>query len=564
FNHSNGNPSNGLLWGYNTDYWKIFVESPQDTPAGNMIFEANDNGDEGWIFRSKTPGAAYDILALKRDFSSFRGFLAQRPFSLNPENNTVNQFWNAMGGAMVTPDPEFRLGNNGLSVYNNAQGSSAVTVERTNTPLTAAVPNASGYYLKVTSAPGAAPQTTLPGLGGVALRYTSAENKVYVTRIKALIPEGYTLKPAANVFGTNSMSYWLTSDKGTGKWEDYIHVYAAGYTGTFNDICYYYLDGPMQTTTWYVGYFDFKIPTAAPWADQIRHNHGTGRPYELYLEDNSTKLSKGDFSSLRITTPGGYLDIGPQSGFHSQFGTDRESFRFLKPTLFDGKLGIYNGAPSTGATTYLAQTEGRINGSPILTEAGGGGNFLRKLADTAQAGPLWMKGAIKTDGALITKIAHGYAGIQLRNVADVIRFGFGLSTGENGANAGSDFHIWRFKDTGDSSNVAMRISRVNGDVWFPGIVSSSSGSKITGDGNGSSFYSYLGFYDNNNQRYGYVGKGRRGSTEMQIHSDSGNVTIVPKGGNQLVVSSNYMTYYGGAFYLDNPATNTLHFSQGTN
>ncbi|HEY1201247.1 MAG TPA: hypothetical protein VGE79_09715, partial [Niastella sp.] len=44
--------SPGLYWGYNTDTWKIFVESAQETPAGDMIFESTDNQQEGWVFRT--------------------------------------------------------------------------------------------------------------------------------------------------------------------------------------------------------------------------------------------------------------------------------------------------------------------------------------------------------------------------------------------------------------------------------------------------------------------------------------------------------------------------------
>ncbi|WP_143304491.1 tail fiber domain-containing protein [Chitinophaga vietnamensis] len=75
FNSASGNPSNGLAWYYNTDYWKIFVESAQDTPPGNMIFESADNDNEGWIFRSNAiagPGKL-DVLSLGRDRMIYNG-----------------------------------------------------------------------------------------------------------------------------------------------------------------------------------------------------------------------------------------------------------------------------------------------------------------------------------------------------------------------------------------------------------------------------------------------------------------------------------------------------------
>lgn len=77
FNSASGNPSNGLYWYYNTDSWKIFAESPQDTPSGNLIFEARDNDNEGWIFRhdgTNTAGTKIDLLSIGRDRLKYKGF----------------------------------------------------------------------------------------------------------------------------------------------------------------------------------------------------------------------------------------------------------------------------------------------------------------------------------------------------------------------------------------------------------------------------------------------------------------------------------------------------------
>ncbi|MBV8256167.1 MAG: tail fiber domain-containing protein [Chitinophaga sp.] len=65
--------SGGLYWGFNSDEWRIFVESYQDTPSGNLIFETRDNGDEGWLFRSNAtagPGLK-DVLKFNRDNLNF-------------------------------------------------------------------------------------------------------------------------------------------------------------------------------------------------------------------------------------------------------------------------------------------------------------------------------------------------------------------------------------------------------------------------------------------------------------------------------------------------------------
>jgi len=490
--------------------------------------------------------------------SRFGGVLLQNGFSPNPENNTINQFWNSMGGAMVTPDPEFRRGLNGLSIYNNVGSSNAVVIERTNAVLNAAVPNSSGYYLKVTSTPGAPPNNIMPGLGGIRLNYRSAENKVYVTRIRALIPVGYNLMQASNLFGTNSYHYWMTGNKGTGKWEDYIHIHAAGNAGTFETIAYYYLEGDLQPTSWYVGYFDFRISSTSTWTENVLQNLTTGRPSELYLHDDSTQLTKGAQHSLRVTTPFGYLDAGAQNSTHMHFATDRQNFVFTKPVVATDKLAIYNNGPVTSSTTYLAQTEGRINNSPILTEASAATGFVRNQNVTAQAGYIWMADAIKSNTSFISRIGIGHAAFRLHNSADALRFGIGLANTES-ANAGSDLHIWKYDDAG-AGTIALTLNRLNGYLHVPGQVHSGNGSRIVGDGSGAAFYSWLGFYDNANRRYGYVGKGGISNVDMQIASDSGNIHIITKGGNLLNVGSQELSYNGGTFAMKHGTSNNILFA----
>ncbi|MGE7777037.1 tail fiber domain-containing protein [Chitinophaga sp. NPDC101104] len=495
-----------------------------------------------------------------RGQARFGGVLLQNGFSPNPENNTINQFWNSMGGASVTIDPEFRRGWNGLNIYNNVGGSNAITIERSNAVLNAAVPNTSGYYLKVTSTPGASPNNILPGLGGIRLNYGSSENKVYVTRIKANIPVGYTLMPAANAFGTNSYNYWLTSNKGTGKWEDYIHVYAAGNAGDFNTLCYFYLDGPIQATSWYLGYFDFKIASASSWTDNVPQNLATGRPTELYLDDDSVRLSKGDGPNLKITSPHGNLQLGVLNPTFAHYVTDREGHYFNKPVQAASKIAIYNSAGPTAATTYLTQTEGRINNSLILTEASAAGSYVKNQFSSAQTGSLWLTDHVKTNAALISKIGQGYAAFRLHNSNDLLRWGMGLNNTES-AGTGGDFHLWRYDDAGTVPTLAMSVNRSNGNVIMPGQVHSGNGSRIIGSEPGPNFYSWLGFYDYANRRYGYVGKGGISNVDMQIASDSGNVHIIPKGG-LLDVGKLQMSYNGGTLLLNNGTSNILTYSSG--
>lgn len=103
FNRSSSNPSNGLRWQYFTDRWSIFAEATQDDPPGNLIFLAEDNANEGWIFRhdgSSTGGQKTDLLSIGRDRLKYKGSDLFHAGNLNPVRGgtfeTVNTDWNTL------------------------------------------------------------------------------------------------------------------------------------------------------------------------------------------------------------------------------------------------------------------------------------------------------------------------------------------------------------------------------------------------------------------------------------------------------------------------------------
>lgn len=353
FRNSNGSNRGYIGYGSSTNN-TFFIHNEDNSPTSilqRLFVNGADAYDDGQnaLFVNGSIGSR----------SVFRQ-IASHP---SWESNGANQLWNSYGGAQIYADPEFRNGMNGLFVYNNLYGS-AVQVFHENTTLTAAVPNTSGWYLRIQSQPNTS-NGIQPGLGGVSTGLPTKENQVYVTRIRAFIPAGYTINAAHNQMGDNPNNYWTTSQNGNGKWQDYIHVWSAGQSGTFSTVNYYYLNGPAADVTWYIAYFDTKQVTSVPWQDNIEQNPVTARPLALYLNNDYTKLEQGAGSSLKVQTPGGYMEIGSQNSGHAHFITDRENFYFNKPQLVVDKLGIYNGTFSSGMTTYLTQTEGRINNNPI-------------------------------------------------------------------------------------------------------------------------------------------------------------------------------------------------------
>ena len=157
----------------------------------------------------------------------------------------------SLHGKMLNRDPEFRKGNNGVSMYNNTSGGN-VTVTRIARP--SDCPTTSGYCLKIKTAGAAS-----PGCGGFVLSIQSRANAVFIQKIIAKIPVGYTITNASNSMGTGYTDTWLTSRAGTGKYETYLRKVVCGATGSFSSWGHVYLSGsPTPTASapleWYLAY----------------------------------------------------------------------------------------------------------------------------------------------------------------------------------------------------------------------------------------------------------------------------------------------------------------------
>ena len=72
-----------------------------------------------------------------------------------------------------------------------------------------------------------------------------------------------------------------------------------------------------------------------------------------YVSDTSTTLSKGSNNALRVTTPSGYVEIGPQNSSWSHFVTDRPNFYFNKGAAFSGTVRPYtDNSSDLGTSSY--------------------------------------------------------------------------------------------------------------------------------------------------------------------------------------------------------------------
>lgn len=138
----------------------------------------------------------------------------------------------------------------GVSVYNN-QGNGTVTHTRVSakdqgSPFSAEHP----YVLKIVTN-----GTASPSAGGFCAQHSSSASKVFIERFVAKIPVGYTMYCAYNSQGTGASVSYLTSQAGTGNWEEYAVLYRCGTSGTFSTGGHIYLSGSNNTSvTWYLAY----------------------------------------------------------------------------------------------------------------------------------------------------------------------------------------------------------------------------------------------------------------------------------------------------------------------
>ncbi|MDD7438574.1 MAG: hypothetical protein PUK66_07080, partial [Bacteroidales bacterium] len=162
-------------------------------------------------------------------------------------------------GRMVHPDPTFMEGFNKIYKYDNAnQG--AVTVNRIARP--ADCPTTSSHALEVHYDSTIA--SVSPGIGGFKQYTQSRANAVFVHRFIANVPAGYKLNWSGDPIGLGGSHKWVTSNVGTGKYEEYICVTRCGSSGTFSNFGHIYLSGARATMDVIIAYATMYDMTDAP------------------------------------------------------------------------------------------------------------------------------------------------------------------------------------------------------------------------------------------------------------------------------------------------------------
>ncbi|MGG5508158.1 hypothetical protein ACPDG4_15150, partial [Myroides sp. C20-1] len=136
-------------------------------------------------------------------------------------------------GFVMFRDPTFKKGTNSLSSYVGAPP------VRTTKPSDA--PTDSTHIIRFTNTGEVGSNNRWAG----GVQYTNARaNAIFIHRIVAKIPVGYTIQHYNNTIGTNGAKIeWLTPQSGSGRYETYMYKITCGTTGPFSNFGHFAFRG---------------------------------------------------------------------------------------------------------------------------------------------------------------------------------------------------------------------------------------------------------------------------------------------------------------------------------
>ena len=279
--------------------------------------------------------------------------------SISPKGDTGNAGFSFANGKSLYKDLLFDEGYNGCEVYNNLNNGNvmlSIVSKSSDNPYSIAKKE-----LKIETT-GAA----TPGHGGVEQTITSRASAVFVRRVIAKIPKGYSLESAENAMGTGMVKKWLTSGVGTGVFTEYIYMYQCGASGNFNSGGHMYLVGDATATAdkpvvWYIASCETYDMTAGSSA-QIKSTEvmyatstsGTSAPTSGW-QKNIPTVASGSFLWSRFTVT--YMDGSNAVSYNVSKMGDRGP---QGPTGTAGKDAV-SASFSPAALTFSAKTEGNGN-----------------------------------------------------------------------------------------------------------------------------------------------------------------------------------------------------------
>lgn len=290
----------------------------------------------------------------------------------------------SQGRAMYT-DAFFASGTNSCSVYNNSANGNVVIARQARSadnPCTQ-----SGFELKVTTK-GAAN----PSHGGIIQSIASRAGAVFVRRVIAKIPAGYSLMNAENSMGSGYSCEWLTDQAGTGAFREYMYRYRCGASGSFSSGGHMYLTGGAVATAsapvvWYVACCQTYDMTGVP--DTVT----AAKTATNYLNFSSSGLCVGDMTASalgrNVLIDASYVRIRNGSTDLARYGAEAVELGCNSGTskirMCAGQVEVAASTAYTGMDNIASDV--RVKASS-LTLGSDGANVTRKAELRAQRGAL--------------------------------------------------------------------------------------------------------------------------------------------------------------------------------
>ena len=214
-------------------------------------------------------------------------------------------------GKMLYRDPTFAKGMNGLSAY----WTNPITREKG----IANNPNGSeAYSLKIDFLASGGNNK-----GGFRFTTQTRANAIFVCRFIGIFPSHATLVFGTNTTGDNGSKYWLTSNKGTGKYEEYAYYVRCGDSGEFSTTNFFYISSDVTTAfsgrLCYATVFDLTDTDDVPLRSEmtselnILSNQIASKVSQTDY-DNNNNVINSRFSQIEQTTSGITLRVSSVEG----------------------------------------------------------------------------------------------------------------------------------------------------------------------------------------------------------------------------------------------------------
>lgn len=290
---------------------------------------------------------------------------------IDKANTAANIAQQMAFGKMLYRDPEFTGTDfNGTNLYPHSITASNGTREIVDD---ATAPNGTQRVMKLTGT-GWASNTDRRLIGFYFANQSRAGAK-FVVRIVAKIPTGWSIQNYHNSYGDNGTTEWLTSQKGTGQYTEYLCLVTCGKSGTFSTINHFALvdsTGFVETigsVEWYVAYatvFDIsssdKLTTTIDvngiYTGTLRADQIVAGTIDATKIDAETIISNGNAWAFN-KDGSGYLangNISWESGGNAIFNgkIKATSGEIGSIEIYDDHIGVTADATGEGDSTWAA------------------------------------------------------------------------------------------------------------------------------------------------------------------------------------------------------------------